>query len=61
MTALKKLEVLIKTYLNNKDGIHKFPHEFPNELRLRILGNEQVSGISKLHKFIAQCPVFLPK
>ena len=43
MTALKKLEVLIKTYLNNKDGIHKFPHEFPNELRLRILGNEQVS------------------
>ena len=25
--------------ITDKDGIYELPHEFPNNLRLRILGN----------------------
>ena len=25
--------------ISNKHGIHQLPHEFPNDLRLRSLGN----------------------
>ena len=25
--------------ISNKHGIHQLPHELPNDLRLRILGN----------------------
>ena len=27
-----------------KHGIYKLPHELRNDLRLRILGNEEISG-----------------
>ena len=30
--------------VSNKHGIYDFPQEFPNDLRLRILGNYQRSG-----------------
>ena len=29
-----------------KHGIYELPHELPNDLRLRILQNEEVSGTS---------------
>ena len=31
----------ISTY---KHGIYEFPHEMPKDLRLRILGNNEISG-----------------
>ena len=31
----------IRTY---KHGIYEFPHELPNELRLMILGSQEISG-----------------
>ena len=34
-----------------KQGIYELPHELPNELRLRILGN--IRKLSKLHRMIA--------
>ena len=27
-----------------KHGIYHWPHELPNELRLRIVGNSEISG-----------------
>ena len=27
-----------------KNGMYELPHELSNELRLRILGNEEISG-----------------
>ena len=27
-----------------KHGIYEFPHDFPNDLRLKILGNWEISG-----------------
>ena len=33
-----------------KHGIYKLPHELPNYLRLRILGNWKMSGKSKNFK-----------
>ena len=33
--------------ISNKHGIYELPHELPNELRLRILGNEEISGKSQ--------------
>ena len=27
--------------ISNKHGIHELPHELPNDLRLRILGNQE--------------------
>ena len=32
------------TIITYKHGIKKFPHEFPNDLRLKILGNWEISG-----------------
>ena len=34
----------------NKQGLYELAHELPNELRLRILKNEEMSG--KSQKFI---------
>ena len=45
--------------INNKHGIYELPHEMPNNLRLRKLGN--IKKISKLHRIIAWCSVLLPK
>ena len=28
--------------ISNKHGIYELPHEFPNDLRLRILGNQEI-------------------
>ena len=28
-----------------EDGIYEWPYEFPNDLRLWILGNEEISGM----------------
>ena len=30
-----------------KHGIYELPHELPNDLRLRILGNEEILGKSQ--------------
>ena len=30
--------------ITNKHGIFELPHELPNDLRLRILGNQEISG-----------------
>ena len=27
-----------------KNGIYELPHQLPNNLRLRMLGNEEISG-----------------
>ena len=45
--------------ITHKHGIYDLSHDFPDELRLRILAN--ISKVSKLNRKIAQCPVFLPK
>ena len=33
--------------ISNKQDIYKLPHELPNNLRLRILGNYKISGKSQ--------------
>ena len=42
--------------ISNKNGIYEFPYELLNNMKLRILKNEQISW--KLPNFIAQYPVF---
>ena len=32
--------------ISNKQGVYKLPHQLPNDLRLRILGNNEKSGES---------------
>ena len=32
--------------IRNKQGVLELPHELPNDLRLRILGNKEQSGES---------------
>ena len=32
--------------INNKKGVYELPHELPNDLILRILGNKEKSGES---------------
>ena len=32
--------------ISNKQGVYELPHELPNDLRLRILGNKEKSGES---------------
>ena len=36
----------VKRYaiITYKHGIYKMPHELPNDLTLRILGNQEISG-----------------
>ena len=36
--------------ISNKHGIYKLFHELLNDLRLRILGNEEISGKSQNFK-----------
>ena len=45
--------------ITSKHGIYELPHELPNNLRLRKIGN--IRKVSKLHRIIALCPVSLPK
>ena len=33
--------------ISNKYGIYELPHELPNDLRLRILANQEISGKSQ--------------
>ena len=40
-------------------GIYELPHELPNDLRRRKLGN--IREVYKLYRMIVYCPVFLPK
>ena len=42
-----------------KHTIYELPHELPNALKLRILGN--IKKLSKLYRMIGQCPVSPPK
>ena len=44
--------------ITNEHGTYEFPHELPNDLRLRKLG--KIRTISKLHRILTLCPVFLP-
>ena len=39
-------QVIRSAIISNKQGVHELPHELPNDLRLRILGNKQKSGES---------------
>ena len=32
--------------ISHKQGVYKLPHELPNDLRLRIVGNKEKSGES---------------
>ena len=32
--------------ISHKHGVYKLPHELPNDLRLRIVGNKEKSGES---------------
>ena len=45
--------------ISDKYGIYELPHELPDDLRLRKLGN--IRKTSKFRRIIAYCPVFLPK
>ena len=40
-------QVKRRVIISNKYGIYELPHELPNNLRLRILGNEEISGKSQ--------------
>ena len=40
LPAQKKRSVIV----SNKHGIYELPHDLPNELRLKILGNKEISG-----------------
>ena len=40
-------EVKQSTIISNKKGVYKLPHELPNDLRHRILGNYESSGKSQ--------------
>ena len=42
-----------------KHTLYELPHELPNALKLRILGN--IKKLSKLYRMIGQCPVSPPK
>ena len=42
-----------------KHGIYELPHELPNSLKLKVLGN--IRKFSKTHEMIPQCAVPLPK
>ena len=33
-----------KPFISNLTAIHELPHELPNDLILRILGNKEISG-----------------
>ena len=33
--------------ISNKQGVYELPHELPNDLRLRILGNKEKLGKSQ--------------
>ena len=48
-------QVKLWAIITYKDGMHQFPHELPNNLRLRKLGD--IRNVSKHHRMIAQCPV----
>ena len=39
--------------ISNKYGIYELPHELPNDLRLRIYGNLEISEKSQSHSIIA--------
>ena len=45
--------------ISNKRGIYELPHELPNDLKLRILGN--IKKITKRHRIIAWSSALLPK
>ena len=36
---MKRCAIIADTH-----GIYKFPHDLPNDLKLRILGNQEISG-----------------
>ena len=44
--------------ITNEHGTYEFPHELPNDLRLRKLG--KIRTISKRHRILTLSPVFLP-
>ena len=39
--------------------VYELPHELPNDLRLKILGNKEILGKSQI--WMDKCPVFLQK
>ena len=69
-TALSLFDVLPLTLIppqvkrmviiSNKHAIYELPHELPNNLILRILGNLKIliEKISKPYGIMVQCPVF---
>ena len=41
-------QVKQRLIISNKHGIYELPHELPNDLRLRILGNKEILGKSQI-------------
>ena len=44
-------QVKRRAIITYKHGIYKLPHELPNDLRLKKIGN--IRKVSKLHRVIA--------
>ena len=40
-------KVKLSVIISNKHGIYDLPHEMPNDLRRKILGNQENSGKSQ--------------
>ena len=40
------LHVKRSMIISKKQGVYELPHELPKDLRLRILGNKEISGES---------------
>ena len=40
------LQVKRSMIISKKQGVYELPHELPKDLRLRILGNKEISGES---------------
>ena len=49
------------TIITYKHGIYELPHELPNDLRLRVLGNKEISGKSQIWMETAYCSVSPPE
>ena len=55
------LQVKQRTIITYKHGIYELPNELPNELRLRMLGNNERSGTSLLWNNVIYYVPFLCK
>ena len=45
---LEQNRILLIMFSNFTNLVYELPHELPNEVRLRILGNKEILGISQI-------------